>query len=526
VAREPEELVDMRRVLGAQLAAFRQAAELSQGQLARVAVVDRTTVAHIEKGRSRGDERFWTVVDAKCRAGGALLAGFHAWEAAKQEHDVRLREAELVRVRARAQELRVTLAPQWFRGADHRAVPGGHEVAPPPAAAGGAEAAGPAGPLAARSLLGSLAGDVPAAVPEEIIGQLVRLLRTWVGAMNRRELLQLWGWAVGTAAIPVVAGLDSEEQERLLRAIASPGRVDERVIDHIEAVLLHCKHQEDTLGSRAVLNTVLAQRNLVQDLLADCPATLRPRLLSVYSDMSSSIGFYFLELNDFDNAWRYHDQARAAAHDADNFELGIYALCEMSYAASWQGKAHSGIDLAGAARSLVGRTGDPMMPVCVATQAARAYATDGQYKVCLGEFERAQETLISAGQARVESLAYWYHEGLIASEKSDCLLRLGRLDEAVFSAQAALTLFDESYVGSLAFCMLFLSNAHLQSREIDEAARVVGDAAGLAARIRSARLVKELHATRSRMRPWQSTPAVRVLDDQLASYGLVASSAG
>ncbi|MGH3977320.1 MAG: helix-turn-helix transcriptional regulator, partial [Pseudonocardiaceae bacterium] len=61
MAREPEELVAMRRALGAQLAVCRQAAGLAQGQLARAAFCDRSTVAHIEKGRSRGDERFWTV---------------------------------------------------------------------------------------------------------------------------------------------------------------------------------------------------------------------------------------------------------------------------------------------------------------------------------------------------------------------------------------------------------------------------------------------------------------------------------
>jgi hypothetical protein len=54
MAREPEELVEMRRVLDAQLAAFRLAAGLTQGQLAKAAFCDRSTVAHIEKGRSRG----------------------------------------------------------------------------------------------------------------------------------------------------------------------------------------------------------------------------------------------------------------------------------------------------------------------------------------------------------------------------------------------------------------------------------------------------------------------------------------
>jgi hypothetical protein len=66
----------------------------------------------------------------------------------------------------------------------------------------------------------------------------------------------------------------------------------------------------------------------------------------------------------------------------------------------------------------------------------------------------------------------------------------------------------------------------LQSGEIDEATRVVGDAAGFAAQTRSPWWVKELRATRARMRPWQGTQAVWVLDDRLAACGLVPGTAG
>jgi hypothetical protein len=38
--------------------------------------------------------------------------------------------------------------------------------------------------------------------------------------------------------------------------------------------------------------------------------------------------------------------------------------------------------------------------------------------------------------------------------------------------------------------------------------------------------VKELHATRARMQPWQGTQAVSVLDDQLTEYGLAPGTVG
>lgn len=493
MAREPEELVEMRRVLGAQLAVFRQAAGLAQGQLAKVTFRDRSTVAHIETGRSRGDERFWTAADERCGAGGVLLAGFHAWEAARQDHEVRTREAQLAQARARAESLRATAAPQPPRDA---------------------EVCGTAGEGAADG------GD-------QITEQLVRLFCGLVGTMNRRKVLRLLRWAVATTAVsPMVAGLDTEEQERLARAVVSPSRVDERVIDHIDGMHRHCKRQEDALGSRAVLPMVLGQHNLVSDLLSECPSDLRSRLLSVYSDVSSSLGFYFLELNDFDSAWRYYDQGRALAHDAGNTELGVHALCGMSYAASWHGKAHTGIDLAAAAQSLAGKTDDALLRVAVADKAARAYATDGQYTACMVECERAQNGVASAGPVPAESPAYWINKGVLTSDKSDYLVRLGKPVEAAATASTALALFDKSFVGSLGYCTIFLGNAHLQSGEVDEAARVVGDAAGLAVQTRSARLLKEVRATRTRMQPWRGTQAVSVLDDQLVACGFASGTAG
>jgi len=136
------------------------------------------------------------------------------------------------------------------------------------------------------------------------------------------------------------------------------------------------------------------------------------------------------------------------------------------------------------------------------------------------EFDRAQAGLgSSAGQASPASPAYWYHEGLIASQHSDCLLRLGKPVEAVASASGGLRLFDNSFVGSHAFCTLRLGTARLQSGEVKEAARVIGDGALLATQNRSIRLTKEVQTTRARMQPWQDTQAIRELDERLAGMG-------
>lgn len=517
---EPPELVALKVALGQQLAAARRAAEVVQQQVARKTGYSRPSVAHAEAGRQLLSREFWQTADELLHAKGALLAGYQRVHAAIQDHKRRSREAQLAQAYAAATVPQTTTdASQDAAGV---AVPSGQDaLASVVTAAGAALAEGVAGPLVYLALLSNAAQAASVEWEEQLYEQLTNFLRGWADTMKRRKLVQLFSWAASAAVASSVSDVDTEEQERLAQAIAVPSRVDAQVIDHIEAMLQRCKRQEDTLGPQAVLETVLAQRQLVRTLLANCPAPLRPRLLSVYSNMSNSVGFYFFDLDDAASAMRYCDQARAAAHEARNTELAIYALCSMSFFACRQGKTHAGLDFAAAAQSLASKTDDVLLQVCVDDHVGTAYAFDGQYKEYLAAFDRAQAGLASsAGQASPESPAYWYHEGLIVSHQSECLLRLGKPQEAVAKASAGLRLFDNSIVGSLAACMLRLGTAHLQSGQIEEAARVIGDAASLVTQVRSARKTSIIKATRARMQPWHGTQAVQALDERLAATGL------
>jgi hypothetical protein len=64
-----------------------------------------------------------------------------------------------------------------------------------------------------------------------------------------------------------------------------------------------------------------------------------------------------------------------------------------------------------------------------------------------------------------------------------------------------------------------VGNALVLSSEIDEAARVLGEAASHPSL--SPRLAKELHAARALMQPWSTTHAVKTLDAQLEACGFM-----
>lgn len=80
---EPPELTALRRALGRQLAAMRQAAEVGQQQVARRTGYSRSSVAHAEAGRQLLTRNFWKTADELLKADGALLAGYERVQAAK-----------------------------------------------------------------------------------------------------------------------------------------------------------------------------------------------------------------------------------------------------------------------------------------------------------------------------------------------------------------------------------------------------------------------------------------------------------
>jgi hypothetical protein len=354
---------------------------------------------------------------------------------------------------------------------------------------------------------------------ERAYDHLIAFLSRWADTMKRRELLRLLGWAASyVVAAPVLPGLDSDEAQRVTSGIAVPARIDATAIDHIEAVLWHAKRQDDLLGPQAALHTVLSQRNIIRWVLKDCPASLRPRVLSVLSSASRIAGWLSFDLGDYQGAWFYYEQARSAAHEACNSVLAGYVLCNMSHLATWQGTPRLGIDHAVAAQGWAAQTDDAPLKAYARQVAARAYAADHQERA-LSELDRAEGYLSDVSDCM--SVAHFNDRALLVSDQSGCQLLLGRPWLAACSALQALELTDSSFVRNRAFATLDLGRARLQTGEVVEAAKVVGDAVELARCNRSPRFVDELRGTVHELEPWRNERVVRDLQTRCIETGII-----
>lgn len=73
-------------------------------------------------------------------------------------------------------------------------------------------------------------------------------------------------------------------------------------------------------------------------------------------------------------------------------------------------------------------------------------------------------------------------------------------------------------VRGIAVAKIELGQAYILSRDIDQAAVILGSVANLVAQNRTDRLTKNLRTTRSSLQPWQDTRAVKALDEKLEEW--------
>lgn len=495
MAADQARVRSLRRRLGARLATYRAAAGVSQPELGQALGRTRSTVSKIEHGIRGLPATLWKIADEVCRAQGVLIAEHSELAQAEQDYRAwcRLRDRQVKQQVAQAQLDSFTASPT------QSALPGLLSGAvPQPDRLGGDGWPGMA------LMHGELA--------EELMAMITRLVR----AVGRRDAMRLVGWML---AVVGASGLDADECRRVVRAVEAPGRLDGQIIKNLATTLAYCKRQEDQLGPYEVLDTVVAQHGLVHRLLeGGCPEQLRKPLRLVDSNMASAIGGYLIDMGHPEAATRYFRHARKAAHDAGNPACAAYAAANASNAAHLRGDTPTALDTAAAARSLAARTDDARLQALAEQMAAAGYALDGQYGPCMAACARAHDLLTNANGSHPDSLAYWVDHSVIDSKLSTFLVMLDRPQQAVEAATNAHAQYNRTRVCGYALCEVRLGTALVLSKDITEAARVLGDAASQAHLF--PRLEADLHTARTLMQPWHNTPAVKTLDAQLQAYGL------
>ncbi|MGV9540953.1 hypothetical protein ACWDSF_06470 [Nocardia beijingensis] len=305
--------------------------------------------------------------------------------------------------------------------------------------------------------------------------------------------------------------------------MSGAGRPDEWALERLRATLFEAMLLDDALGSPAAQGMVIAQQQVTEAMLRDCPEGLRPAMLSLYSEWIGLAGALAWDQNDYTTAARLYHWARDLAHEAEDSDGAGYMLAGLSQLAIWQGKPRIAVDHAVAATAWVAHSSDQGLRAYVAMRTAEACATAGQRKGCLDALDAATRAMenVAPELTPADSRAYYVSEAFLESYRGQCLSLLGDAAEAVEASRRAVAAIEPTRTRDLALTLLELERALIQLGDIDEAAAAVAQAADLTARNRSPRLSNAIRDGRAALAPWSSSQAVRELDARLTARDIV-----
>ncbi|HXT44541.1 MAG TPA: hypothetical protein VN748_10550 [Pseudonocardiaceae bacterium] len=354
--------------------------------------------------------------------------------------------------------------------------------------------------------------------------ELAQVIAMWIQRLgpvvSRRVLLSKLSTACAlAAAAPLFDVLDPGGDEGIAQVVQGASDFNEPALRYCEDVVGSLRRQGDTLGPQLTLPSAMGHREVAQRLAKTAPPQLRQRAVSAYADLTQLIGWLCFNLGDYHSAQYYYDDARSAAHDAQNVELVTYVLCTLSHLATWQGKPRVGMDHAIVAQSWALQIDNPRAEGYAADVAARAFAADGQASTCrrMLDTEQAAVAKISADPTDAPWW-YFYDEPFFWATTSSCALQLCDPERAQETVSRSLATTDPSNVHNYTFTLLFQSEAFLQQGCIAEASRAISEAVMLTRSIRSQRIDQRITELRVALTPWHRSRPVRELDELLTAY--------
>lgn len=354
--------------------------------------------------------------------------------------------------------------------------------------------------------------------------ELAQVIVMWIQQLNpsvsRRVLLSKLSAAFTAAAVsPLFDILNPAEYEQVARVMYHPDKFDLSALRYVERMITNLRQQGDVLGPQLTLQSAIGHRQLVQQLAQAAPDRFKQRAVSAYAELTQLLGWLCFNMADYPSAQHYYDDARAAAHDAENVELVTYILCTMSHLATWQGKPRVGIDHAVAAAVWADQAHSPLARAYAADVAVRAYVADNQPEKYRETLDR-EYAVLQAAHTDEPRAAWWYFydESFYWRTEGECALKLQRPDAAMHAIDKSLTLVDPANLHNYTFRLLFRAEARIQQSAVAEASSLVGDVARLTAGGASQRIGQRITDVRDLLKPWERTKPVRELDEQLAAY--------
>lgn len=315
--------------------------------------------------------------------------------------------------------------------------------------------------------------------------------------------------------------LTPDDEERLVLAARRPSRLDATVVNSLATILAAQRRTEDVIGSGPLLAPVAAQLDTIEDLVVDARGPLRLPLVDVASQWAEFSGWLHTSTGNAEQARRWFDRAAEWASESGNATMAATVLSFKGHLAFLLGRMGPAVGLSRAA----GRDSSVWIGQRAydAHQEARALAVMGDP----GAEHRLAEAAEMAALAEehrdgTPPWIYYYTAPFYRLERGWVYRLLGRGNERLNTeaiahlstglaelGDGARSAWAAEYIYHLAFSLF-------QAGEAGQACSTAGEAAVIARRTESDRLLARLRGLHRRMRDrWPKHPEVAELGERL-----------
>ncbi|MDX8052855.1 tetratricopeptide repeat protein [Lentzea sp. BCCO 10_0798] len=308
----------------------------------------------------------------------------------------------------------------------------------------------------------------------------------------QRLLRELYGRSNEELGLPTE--LINQSAEELRDRLVVARSIDPATLDLFQQQVQTLRNSDKRFGAVIVLDQL---NSLVQQIEEYCTFSVstrhRERLAAILTDARTLAGWTALDRGSQLDAWKYHEDAKISAREADSPYLLAHAAAQQAVILLDIGEADAAVELLEFARDVAENRAPSLLRTWLAAAHGEGLAAAGRRSESLQAFDEAN-SLLPANPVDPEMPFLLLNDGHLARWRGSALVRLGDQD-AINQLEAAsrdLDTSNQSAVRGQTGMYVDLAFAYAAAGDGRGAQDYAQKARQLAARIKSDRQAKRL----------------------------------
>ncbi len=262
-------------------------------------------------------------------------------------------------------------------------------------------------------------------------------------------------------------------------------------------------------------------RRVIDKLKQPQPSGQRHQMAIIAAQLAATAGSLSFDLNNPDQAGAYFRAAMVAGNEAADHDLRAWILAWHSLLPTSREDHRTALELLDRAFLFAMHSPAPTRLAWVAGLKARAHAGLNDLQDCRESLGIAEDAMSRSDGTDGRPETDFFDLPRLDGLKGACLSRIGQPRRAQRILRRVLGERDASHVKGRALVKCDLASAYIQNSQPEYACALTKQVLSVPVEVRVDPIVRRVRDVRVELKPWNTTQAVRELDDLLHGLGIL-----